>query len=64
LKIEAVVLKYQETCNNYDAAATAALFTLDAVEMVGSEMADRSDSVLGVGFFGRKCGGPEGYQLL
>ena len=39
-QIEAAVLKYQEACNNYDAAATAALFTLDAVEVVGSEMAD------------------------
>ena len=25
-QIEAAVLKYQEACNNYDAAATAALF--------------------------------------
>jgi hypothetical protein len=39
-QIEAAVLKYQEAYNNYDAAATAALFTLDAVEVVGSEMAD------------------------
>jgi len=39
-QIEAAVLKYQEACNNYDAAATAALFTLDAVEVVGAEMAD------------------------
>src|SRR5258708_26483282 len=39
-QIEAAVLKYQEACNNYDPAATAALFTLDAVEVVGSEMAD------------------------
>ena len=39
-QIEAAVLKYQEACNNYDAAATAALFTLDAVEVVGSEMRD------------------------
>jgi hypothetical protein len=39
-QIEAAVLKYQEACSNYDAAATAALFTLDAVEVVGSEMAD------------------------
>ena len=39
-QIEAAVLKYQEAYNNYDAAATATLFTLDAVEVVGSEMAD------------------------
>ena len=34
-QIEAAVLKYQEAYNNYDAAATAALFTLDAVEVGG-----------------------------
>jgi ketosteroid isomerase-like protein len=39
-QIEAAVLKYQDACNNYDAAATATLFTLDAVEVAGSEMAD------------------------
>ena len=39
-QIEAAVLKYQEAYNNYDATATAALFTQDAVEVVGSEMAD------------------------
>ncbi|HXM29983.1 MAG TPA: hypothetical protein VN957_28420 [Chthoniobacterales bacterium] len=34
-RIEAAVLKYQEAYNNYDAAATATLFTLDAVEVGG-----------------------------
>jgi len=37
-QIEAAVLKYQEACNNYDAAAVAALFTQDAIE-VAYEMA-------------------------
>ena len=46
-RIEAAVLKYQEAYNNYDAAATAALFTLDAVEVVGSEMADAGSSASG-----------------
>jgi hypothetical protein len=44
-QIEAAVLKYQEACNNYDAAATAALFTLHAVKVVGSEMADAEPGV-------------------
>jgi ketosteroid isomerase-like protein len=46
-QIEAAVLKYQEACNNYDAVATAALFTLDAVEVV-TEM-DESGSSLASG---------------
>jgi ketosteroid isomerase-like protein len=45
--IEAAVLKYQEARNNYDAVATAALFTLDAVELVGSEMADADTAASG-----------------
>jgi hypothetical protein len=37
-QIEAAVLKYQVACNNYDAAATAALFTPDGAEVVGSNL--------------------------
>jgi hypothetical protein len=48
-QIEAAVLKYQEACNNYDAAATAALFTQEAVEVVGMEMAGKSGSGLASG---------------
>jgi ketosteroid isomerase-like protein len=46
-QIEAVLTKYEDAFNKYDAAATAGLFTLDAVEMVGSEMADADSSASG-----------------
>ena len=39
-QIEAVHMKFVEAQNKGDAAAIAALFTQDAVEVVGSEMAD------------------------
>ena len=38
--IEAALSKFEEAFNNHDATAIAALFTLDAAEVVGSEMAD------------------------
>ena len=59
-QIEAAVLKYQEACNNYDAAATAALFTLDAVEVVGSEMADVSNRQRDIRYLGMELGAMEG----
>ena len=39
-EIEAALIKFEEAFNKQDATAIAALFTLDAAEVAGSEMAD------------------------